>query len=313
MTTGILTQRGILKQKGIEVWKGGDLVASINPEVGGTGYPVGLLLGNGSQIEAWNVDYNSKRNIIYLDVFDRVRIGTTDELVNIDGPVAINYGSGAVASAGVIRLRNNQRINWRNPTGTGDVEGIWVDTDSMVHIGSGGAHFNNQGVRGVYDIEVNGGGNAAQSGALRLTNEHWIKARNQGNTDDVGLIRLNSSNVIEFGGTSSVLGDLILLNKLLMGASNAGIEIGSTAQANTPYIDFHTGANDPDFDVRIIASGYGGSQGSGGLRFVCGQMGFYGAGLASKQTVTGSRGGNAALQSLLSALATIGLITDSSS
>jgi hypothetical protein len=40
------------------------------------------------------------------------------------------------------------------------------------------------------------------------------------------------------------------------------------------------------------------------------QVGFFGATPASKPTVTGSRGGNAALASLLTALATLGLITD---
>jgi hypothetical protein len=42
-------------------------------------------------------------------------------------------------------------------------------------------------------------------------------------------------------------------------------------------------------------------------------IGFYGGAAAVKQAVTGSRGGNAALASLLTALSTIGLITDSSS
>lgn len=42
-------------------------------------------------------------------------------------------------------------------------------------------------------------------------------------------------------------------------------------------------------------------------------VGFYGASAVAKQTVTGSRGGNAALASLLTALASLGLITDSSS
>lgn len=42
-------------------------------------------------------------------------------------------------------------------------------------------------------------------------------------------------------------------------------------------------------------------------------IGFLGASPAARQTVTGSRGGNAALASLLTALATLGLITDSSS
>lgn len=42
-------------------------------------------------------------------------------------------------------------------------------------------------------------------------------------------------------------------------------------------------------------------------------IGFYATAPAAKQTVTGSRGSNAALESLLTALATLGLITDSSS
>lgn len=44
-----------------------------------------------------------------------------------------------------------------------------------------------------------------------------------------------------------------------------------------------------------------------------GQVGFCGAAPASRQTVTGSRGANDALASLLTGLATLGLITDSSS
>lgn len=43
------------------------------------------------------------------------------------------------------------------------------------------------------------------------------------------------------------------------------------------------------------------------------EIGFFGTGTTTKQTVTGSRGGNAALASLLTALANYGLITDSSS
>jgi hypothetical protein len=42
-------------------------------------------------------------------------------------------------------------------------------------------------------------------------------------------------------------------------------------------------------------------------------IGFYGATAAAKQTVSGSRGGNAALASLITALATYGLITDGTS
>ena len=43
------------------------------------------------------------------------------------------------------------------------------------------------------------------------------------------------------------------------------------------------------------------------------KLGFHGATAVAKQTVTGSRGGNAALASLLTALANLGLITDGTS
>ena len=52
-----------------------------------------------------------------------------------------------------------------------------------------------------------------------------------------------------------------------------------------------------------------------GLQFQVGHngVGFNGASAVAKQIVSGSRGGNAAIASLLSALATVGLITDSTS
>ena len=45
---------------------------------------------------------------------------------------------------------------------------------------------------------------------------------------------------------------------------------------------------------------------------IAGNVGFYNTAATAKQTVTGLKGSNAALASLLTALATIGLITDSS-
>lgn len=56
----------------------------------------------------------------------------------------------------------------------------------------------------------------------------------------------------------------------------------------------------------------GGATIAGDLDHDGSNVGFYNSAPAARQTVAGSRGGNAALQSLLSALSTIGLITDSS-
>ncbi|WP_369271653.1 hypothetical protein AB5J55_17905 [Streptomyces sp. R11] len=46
------------------------------------------------------------------------------------------------------------------------------------------------------------------------------------------------------------------------------------------------------------------------LRHLGTTLGFYGAAATTKPVVTGSRGGNAALASLLTALANLGLVTD---
>lgn len=51
----------------------------------------------------------------------------------------------------------------------------------------------------------------------------------------------------------------------------------------------------------------------GGTLKVTGNVGFYNTAPAAKPTVTGSRGGNAAVASLLTALATLGLVTDNTS
>lgn len=51
----------------------------------------------------------------------------------------------------------------------------------------------------------------------------------------------------------------------------------------------------------------------GGVVLANTQLGFYGATAAVKPTITGSRGANAALASLLTELATLGLLTDSTS
>lgn len=50
---------------------------------------------------------------------------------------------------------------------------------------------------------------------------------------------------------------------------------------------------------------------SGGT--ISGSVGFYGHAPATKQTVTGSKGANAALTSLMAALVALGFVTDSTS
>jgi hypothetical protein len=74
---------------------------------------------------------------------------------------------------------------------------------------------------------------------------------------------------------------------------------GTTASTTTPLVNLSAASQPCILAPDLI-----------GLRFF-GNMGFNGAAAIAKPTVTGSRGGNAALQSLLSALASYGLITNS--
>lgn len=77
--------------------------------------------------------------------------------------------------------------------------------------------------------------------------------------------------------------------------------------------DAGSGVFDRDFLVYNDSTGTGQLFSGGTLKFAWGTNGVgFGAGTVSKPTVTGSRGGNAALASLLTGLATQGLITDSS-
>ncbi len=89
------------------------------------------------------------------------------------------------------------------------------------------------------------------------------------------------------------------------------------------YDRFGGVATSQEWPIMTFTQGFnsGGSVGIDGALAVRGPVtlgrttdgvGFYGVWGALKQTVTGSRGGNAALASLLTALANVGLITDSS-
>jgi hypothetical protein len=82
------------------------------------------------------------------------------------------------------------------------------------------------------------------------------------------------------------------------------VNSSSTAGANGLFVETVNGSS------RLLTLRQGGTD-----RFVVSVSGiaFFGAAGNTKQTVTGSRGGNAALASLLTALASYGLITDSSS
>jgi hypothetical protein len=89
------------------------------------------------------------------------------------------------------------------------------------------------------------------------------------------------------------------------------IELGGTA-GSPALLDFHTTGTANTFDARIIATGgTSGTAGQAGLQLVANELGFFTTPPVALSTVTGAKGGNVALASLLTALAAYGLIIDS--
>lgn len=112
----------------------------------------------------------------------------------------------------------------------------------------------------------------ASSGFIRMENNTAIKARNNAHGGDIDLVKTDASDNLIVGGTSNIA--------TLFVVSNGATEIWGGSSS------------------RIKCDGTG--------------LSFFAGSTAGKQTVTGSKGANAALTSLLTALATYGLITDSS-
>jgi len=165
------------------------------------------------------------------------------------------------------------------------------------------------------DIDVNivavGSTNPASTGVIRLANGAAVYARNNANSADVKLLELNSSDNIEISNG--------LLNGVLLGGFVEIATAGTTAAAsgalrlvNGNAVSWRDNGDSADIIGIKLSS-------SDEVEIAAAQLkvdpvdgiGFYGASIQTKQTVTGSRGGNAALQNLLTALANTGLITDS--
>lgn len=162
-------------------------------------------------------------------------------------------------------------------------------------------------------------------------------ARYDGTT---GLIVQNSTVIIGDDGSVTITGNLTEAGNLVVRDSNTAATKGYRFRTSGSSLDTECGGADwfwstfpnADFsgtqnnylrmeagaavlhvtaETQFNASAFGGRVHT--LNGVANTVGFHGATPVAKQTVTGSRGGNAALASLLTALATLGLIVDGSS
>ena len=140
-----------------------------------------------------------------------------------------------------------------------------------------------------------------------ITRFYWVEPVNEGGTGAARVSMQGGTTPTASGGTAitSLGGQTGTIQTFASGTSGTDFAISSAANTHT--------FNLPDVSATARGVVSTGTQTFAGDKNFNDDIGFYGTAAQSKQTVTGSRGANAALASLLTALATIGLLTDSSS
>lgn len=144
------------------------------------------------------------------------------------------------------------------------------------------------------------------AGAFDTVQSHWLAS-----FEDTGVDAAHHNRAINI---QSILDAGTVKNYLWLSGS-----LGTTSTTTTPTVT-STGAGafglertDTELSLATAAAGTNQTIVRGLRMGTAGQLGFFGGSPAAKPTVTGAKGSNAALASLLTALAGLGLLTDSSS
>ena len=215
---------------------------------------------------------------IICDTLSAIQVDTG--ALNLSDWLTIGLAGGIYQGTGTAASPTTGLKVW-NESGIGRIAGYnagtvqwYADTDGKLYAGGGNVVLDS----GSLSI----GTPAARSGYLRISNDQAIVWRNGTDTGDVDGWKVNSANNLE-AGTGVDMND-----QEILGIWALTHEVGNFSIDN---------AGNALFKGTFQADG---------------NMGFYGTGPVAQGTVTGSRGANAALASLLSALAATGLIVDSS-
>lgn len=158
---------------------------------------------------------------------------TSDGSITFTTNTGLTVGAGftpterlRITNAGEVRIANDAFYTARNQANNADIN-IWkLNTSNYIQWGQTGTNttvydypstsaqdvtFHNsntsvanmhiEGYLSVYD--TNGFGGIPSSGSIRIPNNKWYTARNDSNTGDINVLRVGSSNYIEWGQTSN--------------------------------------------------------------------------------------------------------------
>jgi parallel beta-helix repeat protein len=280
-------------------------------------------------------------NVVDGSGYDNIQCDTISA-VSVTGNVSTGAnGSGILFSSCVqVSASNNTCLN--NNRGNGDVvsSGIRLSSTTASRITDNfcsdtqGVKTQNYGIQedGTADANYYAGNYLAGN---KVANRSLIGATN------VFIGHPGSEAIVNVPGGSAVAPGLSFINSPASGLYRATTnDVGVTANGaistllrsvpgavnypvirsgSTANIDILAEGTATDINTNISCKGSGGSvvlrSGNGAAVVIAtqGGLGFQGSAAIAKPTVTGSRGANAALASLLTALAAYGLITDSTS
>jgi hypothetical protein len=203
-------------------------------------------------------------------------------------------------------------------------QSIVPTTDNSINLGSSAKRFANVSSA----VGTFGGANPAASGQLRVPNATVaVAARNAANGADITVVGTDASNDVLVGdGTNTAQVIVDGASKSALVVQSAGVtqwQIGTRSDNTgvtaiygsvTPSSTNYALRSDGSFTILNVASGGTVSINVAGVAVITltgTGIGFFGSSAAAKPTVSGSKGGNAALASLMTALAALGLVTDS--
>lgn len=233
---------------------------------------------------------------------------------NGTNPTVRANSAGAIFGIGGVAILNAGATSYLNVTAA----------EFNVSVAAGASVFSRSGIQ-IAELPSSVTGGAIYDGALMLTGQAGARGW------DHGILFCDSStlhpvtaagDLIATQGAFTVTNGINFTSYTFTGASFAAK--GFTVQGGGTQVDLGIGSSfhqtlhhtsgAASYDTRIVSQSGTGTTGAGTLLFNSGVLGFYDSTVGvAKQTVTGSRGANAALASLLTALAAMKLIVDSSS
>lgn len=266
----------------------------------------GIVLNGGSFVNPYDTD-------VWIAPANRSNPGNLSQAIYAQLRITGNAGAQVHDGAAIeIRLNGISNATFLNAIESSIVITGGSNTIPNVRAITGNMIFEGSPTGTVTDAIMLAAQNIAAPGSVTITNAYGVYVDQQtratnnwsvyapGGNSLFGQVRIEQSagavSDLQYGSGSN-LRWIIRKNSTAESGSNAGSNLEILARSD---------------DGSAVGTALTITRSNLGIQLGTGPLGFYGATPATKPTVSGSRGGNAALTDLLAELATLGLIVNSS-